>query len=251
MMRRSHRIWTLLLSIMLMIACMPFLAQEASAETEYRIDLPGTFWIGQDEEWLRLTDKDGGSADIDSITQSNKVFRVSKDKYQDENGNTHYDVYIRPVRTGSTRFTINYTDEDGAQRVMTTKKFRVKKYPKEIKSLIVNGHKIKTEKKAKLPNGKKADTRYAYCVKNKGVKARIKMKLNKGWKITDVSSVLSRGNDDDIRSYEKVTKKIITKQTVTNGKKIVFPKSWEELTVCVTMKKNGETIDYCVVFFRD
>ena len=124
-----------LMILMMFVLAMP---QEASAAAEYSIDLPKTFWIGQGEEWLRLTDRYGGHADIDRITQSSKgLFSVSKDKYLDENDIPHYDVYIRPARAGRTTFTIEYTDDEGSKRVIT-KTFRVKKYPNEIRQLSVN-----------------------------------------------------------------------------------------------------------------
>lgn len=218
--------------------------QESSATTKYKIDLPKTFWIGQDEEWLRLVDQDDGIVYIDGIKQSKKgVFSITKEDYLDENDNTHYDIYVKPAKAGKTKLTVNYSDVEGTQGTVSAS-FKVKKYPNEIKKLVVNGRSIKI--------GKKAKNRFGCRVKTKGTRTSIMLKPSKGWKITSVSSVLSRGEDDDIRSYKSVTKKKITKKTVSRGKKVKFPKDWVVLNVCVTMtNKNQETIDYNVTFYRD
>ena len=221
------------------------------AENLYRLTLPKTFWIGQDEEWLQLTDGGGGTVPIDTITQSNPgIFRVRKDPFRDEKDIRHYDVYIKPARAGSTTFEIGFTDEDGTSHVMR-RTFTVKKYPGAIEELRVNDLLVKTGKKAKLLNGRRSDTRFVCSVKIKEKTGTVRIKTKKGWRISSVSSWLGRGNDDDIRDYKKVTGKSITKKTVMTGKRIAFPETWETLVIVVTLKnKNSEAIDYRICFER-
>ena len=253
-MKRSHFIClSVLCTAFILLGAASVCTAEAYAESTYVIDpeMPKSFWVGMEEETLTLRDKDYGSADITGVQQDPEgIFRITRSKYLNEKDKVCYDVDIEPVRAGRTTLTISYLDEDGESHDLSHT-FRVKNYPNEIKKLTVNGNVIKTAKKAVKPNGKKADTRFSYTVRTKGTCGSIKIRLKKGWKISSVSSVLSRGNDDDIRDYKKVTKKSITKKTVTRGSKIYFPQNWDDLHVTVTMKnKTGDSIDYYVCFTR-
>ena len=253
-MKKAHFIClSVLCTVFLLLGTVFACTVAADAETAYTIDpeMPKMFWVGMREMPLTLKDNNGGKADITDIKPGDPgVFIIIRDEYLNEKGVACCNVSIKPVKAGITTMTISYIDVSGAARELTNT-FSVKNYPNEIKKLTVNGHVIKTAKKAVKPDGKKADTRFGYTVRTRGTCERIRIKLKKGWKISSVNSDLSRGNGDDIRSYKEVTKKSITKKTVSRGSKIYFPKNWDDLFVTVTMKnKAGDSIDYRICFTR-
>jgi len=116
--------------------------------------------------------KSGKSATVKSVKSSNKkVIKVSKYYYYDDKNKKHTGYELLYKKAGKAKITVKYKTPSG--KVKTAKKtITVKPYPNPIKSLKVNGKKVSTKK-----------NQYFYDKKYKGTKAKIKVKLNKGWKI--------------------------------------------------------------------
>ena len=212
-------------------------AKIKSTEGNCYVDLDASFWIGNDEEWFHVYDMEDSDVYLDTLKQSKKVFTVNKEGYLDENDKKHYKFYIKPSKAGKTTITVTYTTFEGSTGKASFK-LEVKKYPKAIKSLKVNGKKVKVEKK-------KIDTRFSYNLKYNKTSAKIKMALNNNWKIKKVWAIYEIGSGD---YYE--TKKI-SKQTIAKGKKIKFQKKYDDFYVYIDMKNSkGNTFTYYVYFER-
>ena len=248
--RSAHRFPAAAAAAILLCAVFMMRAECVSASgsktSSYMLDLPGTFWMGQEEEELWLRDEKGDKAIIDSLTFSKPgVFRVRKDRFLDEDDNVHYDYEIKPAKPGGTTMTVGYTRPDGtAGQIM--RELKVKEYPNPIRSLAVNGKKISLKAGIRDGAGGKADQRYVCRVKNKNTAGHVRLSLKKGWKITGVSARLSLG--DSNRNYSgKITKKVIIE-----GRNFSFPGPWDILSIAITLKNlKKETLDYTVCMYRD
>lgn len=209
-----------------------------AAGEKYTIDMADTYWLGQADDRVRVLDKDGCEVFLDGMKLGNKsLFKVERDKFLSEDDITHYEYDFTPVKAGKTTVTFFFTTED-KQKKSVSKTVNVKKYPKEIKSLKVNGKKINTSKKAK---------RFTCDVKAKSTKCSIKLATKKGWKLTKVRSTVSIGSGDWYMNYSKK----ITKKMLKKGTKFKFPKKYDDLYVYCTMKNSsGDTIDYNVHLWR-
>lgn len=232
-----------LMGIMLAGSCLV----QADSDSSYSINIPETLWMGQGSSTVLVQDASGETKGIDSLTLSDPtVLKVHEDKYNYE-GKDYCNYDVKPAKPGKTTMTVTFTKPDGSTGTLS-KVISIRNYPKEIKSLKVNGKKVKLANNVKTKILGKVDQRYTYFVKNKKTAGKVKLTPKKGWKITKVTSTLSAGVGDTFKDYSsKITKKMITK-----GKKFKFPKSWDQLEIRVTMQnKNGETIDYCICMFRN
>ncbi len=209
----------------------------AAAEQTYRIDVPGLMWMGQEEESVDVYSASGEMVMLDGLSFTDAtIFRVRSEEYRDEFEKVHYDYTIKPAKTGKTVMSVSFTDEEGAP-VTLTKELRVKKYPYEIKSLKVNG------KKVKITGSKK----FEYTVKDKKTSGCVRLTPKKGWKISRVKSTLSVGYGDKFKDYSKN----ITKKMILKGEKFKFPKKWDDLFIKITLKNGkGETIHYGIHMYR-
>lgn len=209
----------------------------AAAEQTYRIDVPGLMWMGQAEESVYVYRASGEMVMLDDLTFSDEtIFRVRSEEYRDEFEKVHYDYEIKPAKTGKTVMTVSFADEEGTP-VTLAKELRVKKYPYEIRSLKVNGKKVKI----------KGSKRFEYSVKDKKTSGCVKLTPKKGWKVTRVKSTLSVGYGDKFKDHSKS----ITKKMILKGKTFKFPKKWDDLFIRITMKNGkGETIQYGIHMYR-
>lgn len=193
----------------------------ANAEGGYRLEMPTTVYAGQTvypnitngEEWAEIT----------KLQLSNtKVAKVAK---------SYGEYCIKTKKKGSTKVTVTYKTSEG-QTGTFSKTLRVRAYPNHIKSLTINGSKVKL----------KGDNRYycfRHCRKNS---VKIKLKLRKGWKITRVIGRRYRG--------EKNYKIKGIKKMVKNGKKISFPKKYHGMWIGIEMKKGKRVMYYDINLFR-
>lgn len=167
-------------------------------------------------------------AKLVSIKSSDKkVIKVRKSK----KGNKIYDQTIEAKKPGKCTVTLKYKLKG---KTYTLKgKYTVKKYPKPLKSISLNGNKISLSK-----------YKHEYSKdKYKKTTAKVKIQPAKGWKITYVYANLYDGkNFDDVK---------VTKNAITKGKNFKFSKKEKELYVYVLLEnKKGQEIDYVVWLAR-
>lgn len=198
-----------------------------AADNEWKLFYAGEFWAGSASDIHLYTDSGDYSEDIISAKSSNKsVAKFSK--------GIDVDTYIYSLeckKAGKTKLTIKFRDGNGEERTFT-KTIKVKKYPKEFKSLKINGKTINTNKK-----------KFDYFGKTSKTKVSVKAKLKKGWKISKIDARLYDKNWEE--SKIKVTKKMLSK-----GSSIKFPKSAQAVEMFIYMKKGNTEIDYYINLAR-
>ena len=197
-------------------------AEDWRIETSYDTDY---VWAG-DSSWFDVYDwgnQENGK--ITSATSSNNsVFSV--DTYEDYG-------FINGLAVGTATLNVNFTTPAGETKSLS-KNIVVKKYPKEIKSLKVNGKKVNTSKYKFFYDKKMSKSK---------TKATIKMALKKGWKITDIYADRSKNGD-------KWTQFKVSKSTLLKGKAIKFSKKYKYMSIRVTLKKGNDIIWYSFNFYR-
>ena len=201
-----------------------------NAETEnWVLNTEDTIWAGE-EAWFDVYDEGNDDfGDITSATSSNTgVLSIQKNVY---NGVTEY--YGLGVAAGTAQVTVNFTTRSG-QAKSVTKNIVVKAYPKEIKSLKVNGKKVNTNKHKFY---------YSKKMSKSKTSVKIKMALKKGWKITNIYADRSTNGD-------KYTQFKVKKSALKNGKAIKFGKKYKYMWINVTMKKGNDIIQYTFDFYR-
>ena len=204
----------------------------------YTIDMADTYWIGQDDDRALVLDENGSEVFLDGMElEDESLFDVETDEFLDEDDVIHYEYDFTPVKSGKTKVTFFFTTDDKEKKSIS-KTVRVKKYPKEIKSLKVNGKTINTSKKSKW---------FTCDVRAKSTKCSIKLSTKKGWKLVSVQSSISIGAGDCISNYSKK----ITKKMIKKGTEFKFSQRYDDLYVFCTMKNSaGNTIDYIVHLYR-
>ena len=110
----------------------------------------------------------------------------------------------------------------------------VKKYPNQIKSLKINGKSVKI----------KGNKRFSCTKVTKKNKAKIKIALKKGWKITKV-----KGKYLNIKTGKSTKIKGI-KKAIVKGKPFKFPKKYYVADITITMKKGKQTMKYSISLVR-
>ena len=169
-------------------------------------------------------------AKVTSVKSSNsKVIKVRKNKYD---GDTWFSADFKKV--GKSTLTIKYKKPDGSSSTMK-KTITVKKYPNQIKSLKVNGKKVKI-----------SENKYGFYVeKCKKTSVKVKVSLKKGWKVDEYVTASACNSKN---GKEKEIK--IKASNITKGKAIKFPKGYDTLNVNFDMVKGKKMVPYYVGFFR-
>ena len=201
-----------------------------NAETEnWGIDGEDSFWAGS-TSWFNVYDSGNDTpGTITSATSSNnKVFSIQKETF---GGNT--DFFMKGVGAGTAVLTVNFTTPSGETKTLT-KSVLVKKYPKEIKSLKVNGKKVNTSKYKFYYNKK---------ISKSKTKVNVKMALKKGWKIIGVTAERTK----DRKTWKKFT---VKKSALTKGKPIKFGKKYKDMYIYIELKKGNDIIWYSLDFYR-
>ena len=201
-----------------------------NATTEdWFLDVTETAWTGS-SYWIGVYDTvSGDNGTITSATSSNTaVFDIAKFGYD---GGVDYN--IDPKAAGTATLTVNFTTPSGEAKTLS-KNVVVKAYPKEIKSLKVNGKKVNTNKYKFFYNKKMSKSKTS---------VKIKMALKKGWKITNIYADRSTNGD-------KYTQFKVKKSALKNGKAMKFGKKYKYMWINVTMKKGNDIIQYTFDFYR-
>ena len=193
-------------------------------ETTETIYVPSVMWKGDSQHIsvYSISGKNVRYATITKVTSSDTAV-VKKVKKIDS---------LKAVNTGEAWVTVNYkysTTEVGSRTV----KVIVKKYPKQIKSLTFNGKKVDVSKK-----------KYSYTVnKFSKTSVKIKMKLKKGWVISDAWGFGNRkGGSDQLK---------VTKAKIAKGGSIKLAKKYKSANLRVIMKnKEGNEINYDFYLYR-
>lgn len=204
-----------------------------AATEDWYIDIDDSIWAGT-SYWIGVYDRNSNDpatsfGTVTSATSSNNgVFKISKDTY--DNG---VSFNVEPVAKGTATLTVNFTTPSGEAKTVS-KNIVVKKYPKQIKSLKVNGKKVSTSKNKFF---------YSKKLSKSKTSAKIKMALKKGWKITKVEATYftKKGTPKDFK---------VSKSAIKKGKAIKFGKKYKEMNIYVQMKKGSNTIWYSFWFFR-
>lgn len=184
-------------------------------------------------EWVPVrvyNAESGEDAVINKVTSSDKTtVAVKKDTWDGDDGKEYTDYYLVAKKTGEVKVDVDYTAPGWSGPRTAT--IRVSPYP--AKTLKVNGKKVDIGK-----NG------YSYTkTKYKATKARVKVAMRTGWKVTKVWGY----------SYDKSgnSKKVkVTKTMLKKGSYFKLPKKCTDAYVGFSMKKGDEVIDYYVWFYR-
>ncbi len=176
-------------------------------------------WNDQTQEY-----KDGV---VKSVKSSNpKVVKINKSTWD---GVAYYSMDFKKV--GKAKITVKFKKPDGSTGTLS-KTLKVKKYPNQIKSLKVNGKKVKTSKGSK---------RYEYYITGyKKTKANVKVALKKGWKVSAVYVHAYSSKKDKTKDIK------VKKSAVKKGSAIKFPKGYDYLNINIEMKKGNSYITYYV-----
>lgn len=215
------RILALVMLLALVVGAMPAMAASKKVRIKGQ-----TLWIGAygDDITVQNAPK---SARVVSVKSSNKsVLKVYKD------GNTFDDISVSPgKKTGKATITVKYTVGKDSYSV-TSDPFTVKKFPKAIKSLKVNGKSVNLSRDA-------FDYPLFGYAKAKGT---ITVKAASGWKVSKL--VLFPDPDyNPASAYRK---------TVKNGKSFNIPKDGSYcVDITMTNKKTKDVFIYHVGFYRD
>ena len=158
-----------------------------------------------------------GDEEVVSITSSNpKVIDFEED----------FSFWIIPKKVGSSTITLVY--KLNGKEYTIKKKLTVSKYPKPIKSLTINKHRITLKDSAKC--------RFCFDeVMDKKLSITINLKPAKGWKITKIKAYA-------LKTWSDKGKKSLT---VKNNKKFTVPKD-REAFVTYALKKGKTKFNYTV-----
>lgn len=205
-----------------------------AASEDWRIGIDSSIWTGTSYYInvydMNSTDPATSIGTVTNATSSNNgVFKISKDNF--DNGGASF--FVDPVKSGTAKLTVNFTTSTDETKTLS-KNIVVKKYPKHIKSLRVNGKKVSTVKNKFY---------YSKKVSKSKTSVKVKMALKKGWKITKVEATYftKKGTPKDFK---------VSKSAIKKGKAIKFGKKYKEMNIYVQMKKGSNTIWYGFWFFR-
>ena len=225
------RITAMLLAVFVAFGMICFNTGEVNAKSSWYVALPDTMYVGMEGysvdvgKYNESTGETTWAKKIISVKSSNKsVLKVKTEKWDN---NKYFNLKCK--KAGKAKLTVKYKKPDGSTSTVK-KTIKVKKYPNQIKSLKVNGKKVKV-----------SENKYQYFKSNnKKSSVKIKMALKKGWKISYVS----------VRAYNSKTDKSkdikVSKSAVKNGKAIKIPKSYTGLDINIGMEKGNDYISYYI-----
>ena len=223
---KIKRHWKLL-SVVLTIAMLIIVtgpSANADAATVKPSIVAETLWVGTKYQYSVMYKNVPDEAKLVSIKSSKPtILKVSK------TGKTVYDTKLKPIKAGKAKVTVKY--KIGNKTYTVAKTYTVKKKPSVIKSITLNGKKIKTNESTLITN----------VAKYKGNKTKINLKLNANWKVAETFAYMQ--NPNKIDSYKEFK--------VKNNKSFIL-KSGYNGAVFFTLKntKTKETIQYGVRLYR-
>ena len=202
-------------------------SEKSSDKGKWTLRVSDTLFVGQQKTLTVGNTKSGKTAKIISVKSSDKsILKVKKKK----SGSDSF-YLVTPKKAGKAKLTVGYKVSGKKKTIKKT--ITVKKYPNEIKKLVLNDKEIDVSKH-----------KYSYARKCSGKKAKIEIKLKEGWEIYNVNAVLVN-SDTDLRDEVKDAKDLVKK-----GKEISFPKKYKNLNVNIYMSKDDKYISYFVNFHR-
>ncbi len=200
-------------------------APASNAATTYT-NVPSVMWLGQDSVIVSVYNDKDKSFKVTAVKSSNpEVVKATQDDIW----------YLKPEKVGKAKIIVKYKQNSKGKKetVVTT----VKKYPYEIKGLRINGKKIDINKN-KFRVTKK-------CTDNK---ARIKMAIRDGWKISYLSGSYKKG-DKWIDFTSK--KNTLVKKCIKKNKEFSFPQKYDQMFLYIVFSnKKEETISYQISLTR-
>ena len=214
------RILALAMLLALVVSAIP-----ATAEAK-KVSIKGQLlWAGAYGESITVKNAPEGAV-VTSVKSSNKsVLKVN------QYGDTFDDISVTPKKAGKAKITVKYKVGKNSYSV-TSANFTVKKFPKAIKSLKVNGKSVSLTKD-------KFDYPLFDYAKTKGT---ITVKAASGWKV----SKLVLFPDPDYNPSSTYRK------TVKNGKSFNIPSDGSYcVDITMTNKKTNDVFVYHVGFFRN
>ena len=204
---------------------------EVYAASDYSIGLPDLMWendpVPCDVDVQKIDS--AGYCTITNVTSSKKnVVKIIKEKYAKE---TVYYAYAK--KAGTSVIKVTFKNDSGKKQIITTK-IKVKKYPKPIKLLKVNGKSVNLSK-----------NKYMFSKKYTGSSVRVKITPKSGW---EISTVYGHYYD---KNWEMKNANIKVPQ-IKKGSAIAFSKKYQSMDIFIVLKnkKTGETLDYGVDFSR-
>ena len=205
-----------------------------NAASTWKISAPSEIWAGTSGV-IKVTNDEGKEAKIKSVKSSNEnVIVIKKQSWVTEKEGEYQDVYVMASqKKGKATITVKYKAPGSKKTKTLTKKVKVKKYPNEINSLVVNGKKINVDKH-----------KFSVSRKTSRKAVTVKLALQNNWKVSNVSGTKYKSGTG---KYVDVK---VTKKMLANGSEIKFPSKYDNMVINVTMKKGDETITYSVSFHR-
>ena len=225
------KITLLLLSLVMVVGFVFVSFSEVQAASDYSIGLPDILWendpVPNDVDIPKI---DGtGYYKITKVSSSKKnVVKIEKENFD---GKTVYYAYAK--KPGTSVIKVTFKDDSGKKQTIK-KEIKVKKYPKPIKRLKVNGKSVKLSK-----------NKYMFNKKFSGTKVRVKITPKSGWVITTVYG----------HYYDKkwnMKNADINAAQIKKGSAIRFPKKYQSMDIFMTLsnKKTGDSLEYGVDFSR-
>ena len=210
----------------------------ASEKDLYSVDLGEFFYAGMKDVGVSAgyydvkKDKPYDGKLISVKSSNKKVVKVNKETFPDEKGKKVKAFSLDYKKAGKAKITVEFKSAKG-KKYKITKTIVIQKYPKVIKSLKVNGKKVKVSK-----------NKFEYCVNNyKKTSGKVKLALKKGWKVLEVTA------DYNGRKWKNVE---LNRKVVKKGSKISFPKKYELMTIFIRIgdKDQNNVFTYKILFPR-
>lgn len=230
-MRRSKML-SLLMSLVMAFGVILVDTSAVNAASDWIMQAPEKIYVGDyygNIGAYNIKTNDIGTA-ISLKSSSSKILKVTKHTYEDG----YVEWGIRPKKPGKVTLTLKFKMPSGKKKTIK-QKVVVKKYPKVIKKLTLNGKKINI-----------SDNKFEYMGRYfKKNSVKLNMKLKDGWEIQEAHGHVWNFDGKtpvDIKKAKKLVKK---------GKAIKFPAKYSEFELTITMTNGKDTFDYFVRLSRE
>jgi len=208
---------SVMMAVLTVFCLLCVFVDKADAKSSRYISVPDTMFAGQ-TAWLNVYDYNDPTFEGEIVsTKLSKTGILKFKTIESVRGCT-------AKKPGKVTLTVTYEYEGKKHKI--SQPVTVKKYPKAIKKLKINGKSVKM-----------STHKYEVRKKNKSSKPKIKMTLKKGWKIDSITAYAFKGNKSkDIK---------LSKSTLKKGKAIKLPKGYKSMYIFVSMKNSkNESISY-------
>lgn len=201
----------------------------AASKNKWTIKMDRVYWLGATEgdKFEGMIPKNG----ISNGKQYGKVVHISGIDILlfvwGMDGEYYYSpAYKDQAQPGKYKVKVSWKDKAG-KKLSRTETLRIKNYPNEIKSLKIDG------KKVKIKEGNRFHHKIDEITNNE---ISIQMKLKKGWKIKKIFNFAMC--DNGFEDF-KLTRKMLAK-----GGKIKLPENCSFFLIKIDMEKDGNRIPY-------